>query len=90
MSDVDPVFQGLLRPAMVAGVSHSWLVVELLLPLILFLGTKSFWPVLLLPVLHVVGMLGIAYDKRFVEVEAARAQCHGPLRRVFGRNVYLP
>lgn len=90
MLDADTVYQGRIRPAMVGGVTLPWLIVELLLPFIIFLLTKSFWPFVAIPVLHLIGLIGTAYDKRFLEVEAARARCHGPLRRIYGRNVYLP
>ncbi len=90
MLAADTVYQARIRPAMIFGVTQAWLVVELLLPFILFLMAKSFWPFVLLPVLHLVGFVGLAIDRRFMEVEMARAACHGPLRRVYGRNVYLP
>ena len=63
---------GRIRPAMVFGVTQAWLVIELLLPFILFLMAKSFWPFLLFPVMHLIGFVGLAIDKRFVEVEMAR------------------
>jgi len=91
MLEADTVYQARIRPAMVFGVTQAWLVVELLGPFILFLLSKSFWPFLLIPLLHATGIIGLAVDKRFLEVEMARAICHGPLRRVYnGRNVYLP
>jgi len=87
----EPVYQALIRPPRIWGVSQAWLVIELLVPVIGFMLLKSFWPFVLIPIAHVIGMIGTAYDKRFIEVEMARAICHSPLRGVFGgRNAYIP
>jgi type IV secretory pathway VirB3-like protein len=86
----DLVYHGRIRPAMYAGVSQSWLVCELLLCFVLFIGGQSFVPLLCIPVLHAIGAFIALYDKQALEVEAARSRCHSPLRRIFGHNVYSP
>lgn len=83
------VYHGRIRPAHYLGVSQQWLVVEILTPLVAFIATYSFWPLVALPVMHVFGVVCMAYDRQFFEVEIAKAGCYSPLRRVFGHNVYI-
>ena len=49
----DPVFGALTRPQMVAGVTYSYAVFNLIVTVEAFLITKSFWALLIAPAVHV-------------------------------------
>ncbi len=64
----DPLFQGLARPPMIAGVSFMYFVLNAMITTILFINTKSFaaWPVGL--VIHLFGYLLCMKEPRAVEL----------------------
>ena len=61
----DPVFLGLTRPAMIAGVTQSFFVINGMLNLVIYLAVNSFLPVFILfPLLHGIGYLACLKDPR--------------------------
>ena len=66
--DSDPIFSALTRPQMVAGVTYSYAVFNLIVTIEAFLITKSFWALLIALVLHVVGYLGCLREPRFFDL----------------------
>ena len=88
----DPIFAALTQPQMIGGVTYTYAVFNLIVTLEAFLLTKSFWALLLAPVIHVVGYLGCLKEPRFFDIWITRAsRC--PRVRNFGfwrANAYRP
>ncbi len=64
----DPVFAALTRPQMIAGVTYSFMVLNLFVTLEAFLITRSFWVLGLALVLHGVGVVGSLREPRFFDL----------------------
>lgn len=88
----DPIFAALTRPQMIAGVTYSYAVFNLIATLEAFLITKSFWALLLAPAIHIVGYLGCLNEPRFFDLWVTRAsQCPRVANFRFWRaNAYRP
>jgi type IV secretion system protein VirB3 len=75
MSQTDPVYLGLTRPAMLCGVTQSFFVINAALCMIGFLGTGSFLPLLLgAPLLHGIGYLACLRDARTFDIWLVKAR----------------
>lgn len=60
---MSPLYQGLTRPPMLAGVALPFLVLNIMINLVIFLATLSWIPILcLLPLGHVVGVVATGID----------------------------
>lgn len=92
MSQTDPVFLGLTRPAMLLGVTQSFFVINAVLCMVAFLATNSFLPLLVgAPLLHGIGMLACLRDARTFDIWFAKARFLACLNRSFWRaNSYDP
>lgn len=88
----DPIFAALTQPQMIGGVTYSYAVFNLIVTIEAFLLTKSFWALLIAPVIHVVGYLGCLKEPRFFDLWLTRAQhCHRVKNFSFWRaNAYRP
>lgn len=64
----DPLFQGLARPPMIAGVSFMYFVLNAMICMIMFINTKSFAAFLLGVVIHGFGYLLCRKEPRAVEL----------------------
>ena len=88
----DPIFAALTQPQMIGGVTYSYAVFNLIVTIEVFLITKSFWALLIAPVIHAVGYLGCLKEPRFFDLWITRAsRC--PRVRNFGfwrANAYRP
>jgi type IV secretion system protein VirB3 len=88
----DPIFTALTQPQMIGGVTYSYAVFNLIVTLEAFLLTKSFWALLIAPVIHAVGYLGCLKEPRFFDIWITRvSRC--PRVRNFGFwrvNAYRP
>ena len=88
----DPIFAALTQPQMIGGVTYSYAVFNLIVTIEMFMITKSFWTLLLAPVIHAVGYLGCLKEPRFFDLWITRAsRC--PRVRNFGfwrANAYRP
>lgn len=88
----DPIFVALTQPQMIGGVTYSWAVFNLIVTVEAFLITKSFWSLLIAPVIHAIGYLGCLKEPRFFDLWITRAsRC--PRVRNFGfwrANAYRP
>jgi type IV secretion system protein VirB3 len=70
----DPLFQGLARPAMIAGVSFMYFILNGSLCLILFIQTSSFLVLLFMgPLIHLVGYFICMKEPRAIELLMLRA-----------------
>lgn len=73
----DPLFQGLARPAVIAGVSYMYFVLNAMLTMIVFINSKSFLMLLVVgPAIHGVGYLICMKEIRAVELMMLRGK-HG-------------
>lgn len=71
----DPLFQGLARPVMIAGVSYMYFVLNALMTLIVFINTKDFIMLLFVgPAIHMVGYLVCMKEPRAVELMMLRGK----------------
>lgn len=71
----DPLFQGLARPTMIAGVSYLYFVINAMATMILYINTKSFLVILLIgPVIHLIGYLVCMREPRAIELLILRAR----------------
>ncbi len=88
----DPIFVALTQPQMIAGVTYSYAVFNLIVTLEAFLITKSFWPLVLAPVIHAVGYLACLDEPRFFDLWVTRvSRCPRVKNFAFWRaNVYCP
>lgn len=88
----DPMFAALTRPQMVAGVTYSYAVFNLIVTLEAFLLTKSFWSLLIAPVVHAVGYVACLREPRFFDIWIVRAsRCPRVRNYAFWRaNSYRP
>lgn len=88
----DPIFAALTQPQMIGGVTYKYAVFNLIVTIEAFMITKSFWVLLLAPVIHVVGYLGCLKEPRFFDIWITRvSRC--PRVRNFGfwrANAYRP
>jgi type IV secretion system protein VirB3 len=88
----DPVFGALTRPQMVAGVTYSFAIFNLIVTIEAFLISKSFWSLLIAPVLHVIGYLGCLREPRFFDLWITKvSRCPRVRNHAFWRaNSYRP
>jgi type IV secretion system protein VirB3 len=88
----DPIFAALTQPQMIGGVTYTYAVFNLVVTIEAFLITKSFWALLVAPVVHVIGYLGCLKEPRFFDLWLTRAQhCHRVRNFGFWRaNAYRP
>lgn len=88
----DPVFAALTRPQMVAGVTYSYAVFNLIVTIELFLITHRFTVLLAALVIHGAGVVGCLRDPRIFDLWLIRvSRC--PRIRNFGfwaANSYTP
>lgn len=71
----DPLFQGLARPTMIAGVSYLYFVINAILSLVAFINTKNFIILLIVaPSIHGVGYLICRKEPRAVELMILRGK----------------
>lgn len=64
----DPLFQGLARPPMIAGVSYMYFVINAMLTTIMFINTHSIFSMLFGLVIHLFGYLLCLREPRAVEL----------------------
>lgn len=65
----DPLFQGLTRPTMIAGVSYLFFVFNGIVNLITFIQTSSFFALLVVfPVTHLIAFLICMKEPRMMEL----------------------
>ncbi|WP_297510786.1 type IV secretion system protein VirB3 [uncultured Caulobacter sp.] len=88
----DPVFGALTRPQMVAGVTYSFAIFNLIVTVEAFLISKSFWSLLIAPALHLVGYLGCLREPRFFDLWITKvSRCPRIRNHAFWRaNSYRP
>ena len=71
----DPLFQGLARPTMIAGVSYMYFVINAMVTMITYINTKNFIILVVLgPVVHGIGYLICMKEPRAVELLMLRGE----------------
>jgi len=90
--DSDPIFSALTRPQMVAGVTYSYAVFNLIVTIEAFLITKSFWALLAAAVIHAIGYVGCLHEPRFFDLWITRVSRCPRVRnyRFWSANAYRP
>jgi type IV secretion system protein VirB3 len=93
LEDDDPLVAGLTRPAMYAGVTQSFFIINLWVCVMLFVGTGSFfWFLVAFPLVHAIGYLVCLKDPRFFDILIAKVQrvmkCKNGM--LWGGNSYDP
>ena len=68
----DPLFVGLTRPQMFAGVTYSYFVANAVVATELFLIFKSIWAIAAALVIHVIGVLLCLREPRFFDLWLTR------------------
>jgi type IV secretion system protein VirB3 len=88
----DPIFSALTRPQMIAGVTYSYAVFNLIVTLEAFLITRSFWAFAFAAVVHLVGYVGCVREPRFFDLRVTRlSRCPRVRNFWFWRsNTYRP
>jgi type IV secretion system protein VirB3 len=88
----DPIFKALTRPQMVAGVTYSYAVINLIVTIETFIVTKSFWTLLLPVALHLAGVLACVDEPRLIDLWlcSVRLCPHVPNRGFWSSNSYSP
>ena len=71
----DPLFQGLTRPTMIAGVSYMYFVLNAIFCLITFINTQNFIYILVIaPIVHLVGFMICKKEPRALEMLIMKLQ----------------
>jgi len=88
----DPLFQGITRPAMLAGVTYSGVILNLLLVVTPFVLLNSFWPLLAALPIHGILWLVCRWDPRFFDLWAVWLQtaASAPHRHLWKGSTYRP
>ena len=88
----DPVFAALTRPQMIAGVTYSYAVFNLIVTVEAFLITRSFWVLPFSAVVHLLGYVGCLNEPQFFDLWVTRlSRCPRVRNRTFwGANSYAP
>ncbi len=88
----DPIFKALTRPQMVAGVTYSYAVINLVITIEAFIVTKSFWTLAIPVVVHVVGVLACLDEPRLIDLWLAKVRLcpNVPNRGFWASNSYAP
>ncbi len=87
----DPLFGGLTRPPMFAGVTQKFFVINLMVSAQLFLATRSFLAMVITGGLaHGIGYLLCLKEPRIFDILIAKLQYTGPVRNasIWGGNSY--
>ncbi|HAT1820904.1 TPA: VirB3 family type IV secretion system protein [Legionella pneumophila] len=73
MSDLEisPIFNALTRPAMIAGVTFEYHMLNLIVSMCVFIGLSPLYGLIFIP-LHVFGWLVCRYDTHFFTICAKR------------------
>ena len=89
---VDPLFLALTRPAMVAGVTYSFFVVNLVVTGMAFVWTASFTMMLIGVPVHILGYVACLRDPRVFDLWWVRLRHTLPTQTRFfwGGNSYRP
>lgn len=69
---VDPLFLGMTRPPMVAGVTYTFFVINGMMTTIIFLASNSLWAWLIGIPIHVAGYLMCLQDPRIFDLWRVR------------------
>lgn len=64
----DPIFSALTRPQMIAGVTYSFAIFNLIMTLEIFLITRSFWAFAFAAAAHGIGYVGCVREPRFFDL----------------------
>lgn len=88
----DTLFLALTRPAMVWGVTYSFVVLNLVATGMVFVWTGSFWTILLGGPVHLVGYLACLREPRRFDLwwVKLRHALPTPTRFYWGANSYRP
>ena len=88
----DPIFAALTQPQMIGGVTYTYAVFNLIVTIEAFLLTKSFWALLIAPVIHAVGYLGCLKEPRFFDLWITRVSRCPRVRNYhfWSANTYRP
>ena len=70
----DPVFQGLTRPTMIAGVSYMYFVLNSMITMVIYINTHDFKMMFLGVVIHMFGYLPCMKEPRAVELWMLRCR----------------
>lgn len=71
----DPLFQGLARPTMIAGVSYTYFVLNAMLTMTTYINTRDFIILLVVgPTIHGIGYVICMKEPRAVELLILRAR----------------
>ena len=92
MQHHDILFLALTRPAMVLGVTYTFLVVNVLATGLVFIWSRSLWALLLAAPMHLVGYVACVRDPRRFDVWFVRLRYALPAQTRFfwGANSYRP
>ncbi|MDF2964896.1 MAG: virB3 [Rickettsiaceae bacterium] len=86
----DPLFVGLTRPTLIFGVSISYAMLNMIISVVYFINTSSFWIVPVAGVIHVIGYILCFKEPRFMELYLNKlSKCNNcPNKSYFGSNSY--
>lgn len=88
----DPLFQGMTRPAMLAGVTYSGVILEMMLVVAPFVMLNSAWTLLAALPIHGVMWLVCRWDPRFFDLLLVWLQtgANAPHRFIWKGSTYKP
>jgi len=90
--EVDLLFAGATRPAMMFGVTFDYLIISGMVTAMFFLGTGNLLYMLMIVPMHALGVLVCANDPRnitvFISWMTVMAKCRN--RMFWGSSTYIP
>jgi type IV secretion system protein VirB3 len=86
----DPLFVGLTRPTLIFGVSISYAMLNMIVSVVYFINTSSFYILPIAAAIHAVGYILCFKEPRFMELYLNKvSRCNNcPNRSYFGSNSY--
>ena len=81
----DPLYQGLTRPAMLAGVTYNYFLINMMVSMVTFINTNNVLALLVAaPIIHLIGYYICLKEPRFLELIIMRyGRCMKCRNRIF-------
>ena len=88
----DPLFQGMTRPAMLAGVTYSGVILNMMVVITPFVMLNSLWPLLAAIPIHGVMWVVCRWDPRFFDLVMVWLQTSASARHryIWKGSTYRP
>lgn len=89
--NTDPLFIGLTRPTLIFGVSTSYAMLNMMVSVVYFINTSSFYIVLIAGIIHLVGYILCFKEPKFMELYLNKLSSFNNCtnKSYYGANSYI-